>query len=91
MVKRSDETFRTAVLGAVRAIKKGETASYKEVAARAGNPRAARAVARIMAANFDPTVPCHRVICTNGALGGYNRGGTTAKRQILLREGVKLQ
>lgn len=46
--------------------------SYKEVAIKAGNPRAARAVARIMSANFDPTIPCHRVICTNGTLGGYN-------------------
>lgn len=56
----------------VRRIPKGKTLSYKEVAVKAGNPLAARAVARVMSSNFDPSVPCHRVICANGGLGGYN-------------------
>ncbi len=60
--------------------------SYKQVATLAGNEKAARAVARIMAANFDPTVPCHRVIRSDGTLGGYNRGGEEAKRDILETE-----
>lgn len=64
--------------------------SYKEVATRASNPKAARAVAQIMRRNFDPSIPCHRVICTNGALGGYNRGGTSAKKILLQKEGVML-
>ena len=80
--------FSENVRKIVKQIPKGKTLSYKEVAEKAGNPRASRAVARIMSANFDPTVPCHRVICTNGTLGGYNRGGTAEKRKILINEGV---
>lgn len=64
--------------------------TYKEVAIAAGNPKAARAVANIMAKNYDPAIPCHRVIRTDGQLGGYNRGGTTKKRAILISEGVAL-
>jgi len=60
--------------------------SYKEVATEAGNEKAARAVARLMAANFDPEIPCHRVIRSDGSLGGYNRGGESAKRDILESE-----
>ena len=71
-MKKAD--FTEKVKNVVRNIPKGETLSYKEVATRVGNPRAARAVARIMSANTDPTIPCHRVICANGALGGYNVG-----------------
>jgi O6-methylguanine-DNA--protein-cysteine methyltransferase len=43
-----------------------------------------------MAKNYDLDVPCHRVIRTDGSLGGYNRGGITKKRTILLSEGVHL-
>ena len=64
--------------------------TYKEVAQKAGNARAARAVANIMAANFDSDIPCHRVIRTDGGLGGYNRGGIEKKRAILKNEGVLL-
>ncbi len=74
----------------VRAIPRGKTMSYKEVAIQAGNPRASRAVARIMSNNYDPDIPCHRVICSDGTLGGYNRGGIIAKRTILKAEGVIL-
>lgn len=84
--KSSD--FKSAVIKVVRAIKPGETLSYKEVAARAGNPKAARAVARLMAANYDTTIPCHRVIRSDGSLGGYNRGGEEAKRAILESERI---
>ncbi len=56
----------------VRNIPRGKTLSYKEVASRAGNPRASRAVARIMSQNIDPSVPCHRVIHADGSIGGYN-------------------
>jgi methylated-DNA-[protein]-cysteine S-methyltransferase len=74
------------VRAVVRRIPKGQTMSYKQVATLSGNEKAARAVARIMAANFDPTVPCHRVIRSDGGLGGYNRGGIEAKRAILASE-----
>lgn len=62
--------------------------TYQEVATKAGNPKAARAVANVMAKNYDPEIPCHRVIRTDGSLGGYNRGGTRAKAELLQNEGV---
>ena len=64
--------------------------SYQAVATAAGNPRAARAVAMVMATNYDPEIPCHRVIRSDGALGGYNRGGTDKKRAILRAEGIDI-
>ena len=64
--------FSKKVHAIVAKIPKGKTMSYREVAMRAGNPRASRAVARIMSQNFSPDIPCHRVICSNGELGGYN-------------------
>lgn len=71
----------------VKTIPEGQTKSYKEVAILANCPKGARAVARIMANNYDLTVPCHRVIKSNGKLGGYNRGGERRKRELLLEEG----
>ena len=79
-------TFTEKVKNVVRVIPSGCTLSYTEVAIQAGNPRASRAVARIMSANYDPDIPCHRVICANGALGGYNRGGTEEKKKLLQKE-----
>ena len=90
MQKTVREPFAVKVRNAVRNIPKGKTMTYKQVAEKAGNPRAARAVARIMAANYDPSVPCHRVIRSNGKLGGYNRGGEVRKRAILRSEGVTI-
>lgn len=83
--KKSD--FRATVEKIVKAIPKGKTLSYKEVAKKAKNPLAARAVAQIMAKNFDLSIPCHRVIKSDGSLGGYNRGGSTEKYQKLTEEG----
>jgi O-6-methylguanine DNA methyltransferase len=81
-----ENNFSERVRAVVRKIPAGKTMSYKEVAVAAGKPLAARAVARIMAANYDPDVPCHRVIRSDGSLGGYNRGGIEAKRAILASE-----
>lgn len=81
-------TFTERVRAVVRAIPQGTTLTYKDVAIRAGNPKAARAVANIMAKNFDPLIPCHRVTRSDGTLGGYNRGGTHAKRTLLIAEGA---
>ncbi len=80
--------FDDKVRMVVRAIPLGETRSYQEVAREAGKPRAQRAVARIMRENYDPEVPCHRVIRADGGLGGYNRGGEEQKRALLQGEGV---
>jgi O-6-methylguanine DNA methyltransferase len=82
-------TFTEKVKNIVRKIPKGSVMTYKEVAVLAGNPRASRAVANIMAANYDLTVPCHRVIRTDGKLGGYNRGGIAKKEEILKNEGLE--
>lgn len=79
--------FQETVKDVVRKIPKGTVLTYKEVAYAAGKPGAARAVANTMASNFDETVPCHRVIRSDGKLGGYNRGGIEKKRSILKSEG----
>lgn len=80
-------SFSEKIKAVVRKIPRGEVLTYKEVATLAGNPKAARAVAMVMSKNYDPTVPCHRVIRTDGGLGGYNRGGIERKREILEEEG----
>lgn len=78
--------FREKVLAAVRRIPPGQTATYEEITRRAGSPKAARAVGRLMATNQDPTVPCHRVVPATGELGNYNRGGAKVKKTILESE-----
>lgn len=80
--------FAERVRAVVRRIPKGKTMTYGEVAARAGSARAARAVGSIMRANYDSAVPCHRVVRADGTLGSYNRGGISAKRALLVREGA---
>lgn len=80
--------FKDKVLDVVRGIKKGETKSYGEVAKLAGSSGAARAVGTIMAQNQDLTVPCHRVIRSDGALGPYNGLQGPDKKELLKNEGV---
>lgn len=87
MQKIKRNNFAERVRDAVRQIPKGETKSYGEVAKAIGYPGAARAVGTVMKNNHDPTVPCHRVIRSDGKIGGYNRG-TERKRKILLEEGA---
>jgi methylated-DNA-[protein]-cysteine S-methyltransferase len=82
------KTFSDRVRDVVRSIPKGKTMTYGEVARLAGAPGAARAVGTVMAHNFDKTVPCHRVIRADGNIGNYNRGGSAAKRKLLITEGA---
>lgn len=82
--------FTETVRKIVEEIPKGKVLSYKDVAIKSGHPKAARAVANIMANNFDNSIPCHRVIRSDGKLGGYNRGGESVKRRLLEKEGVVL-
>jgi O-6-methylguanine DNA methyltransferase len=82
------DAFAERVRDAVRQIPKGQTRSYGEVAKAIGHPGAARTVGTIMKNNYDPTVPCHRVIRADGKIGAYNRGGPTKKRALLKAEGV---
>ena len=79
-------TFTERVRDTVRKIPKGKTMTYKEVAAKAGNPNAARAVGAIMRINYDENIPCHRVIASDGSMRGYNRGGVAAKAELLRSE-----
>ena len=80
-------TFIKKVYDVVRKIPKGKTLTYKQVAKLAGNARAYRAVGNILNKNYDSKIPCHRVIRSDGSMGGYNRGGIKRKKAILLHEG----
>jgi len=79
--------FRHRVIAAVRRIPPGRVATYGDVAAAAGAPRAARAVGNIMKSVRAPGVPCHRVIAAGGRLGGYG-GNEGMKRSLLAAEGL---
>ncbi len=82
--------FTRRVLDACARIPYGEVATYAQVAAAAGNPRAARAAGNALAANPVPiVVPCHRVVQASGALGGYG-GGREVKALLLELEGCPL-
>lgn len=81
-------SFSEKVKEIVRNIPKGSIMTYGGVAKLAGSPGAGRAVGTIMAQNFDNTVPCHRVIRSDGKIGSYNRGGEKAKRALLIKEGA---
>ncbi|MBI3888741.1 MGMT family protein [Candidatus Nomurabacteria bacterium] len=80
------KSFTQKVHEVVKKIPKGKVLTYKEVARRAGNAKASRAVGNILNKNHDPKIPCHRVIRSDGKLGGYN-GGTQKKKEILKKEG----
>jgi len=77
--------FRQRVLAAVRRIPPGRVATYGDIAALAGSPRAWRAVGSVLRACRDPGTPCHRVIGAGGALGGYG-SNLQLKRELLRAE-----
>lgn len=80
------KTFKERVSEIVKNIPKGETLTYKEVAEKAGNKNASRVVGNIMAKNKDKNIPCHRVIRSDGKIGGYNGLQGESKAKILERE-----
>uniref|UniRef100_A0AAA9S7D3 Methylated-DNA--protein-cysteine methyltransferase n=1 Tax=Bos taurus TaxID=9913 RepID=A0AAA9S7D3_BOVIN len=82
------ESFTRQVLWKLLTLVKfGETVSYQQLAALAGNPRAARAVGGAMRSNPIPIlIPCHRVVCSSGAMGNYS-GGVGVKEWLLAHEG----
>jgi methylated-DNA-[protein]-cysteine S-methyltransferase len=83
--------FTRRVLQATHAIPFGRVSTYREVAAEAGSPKATRAAGNALSANPIPiVVPCHRVLRTGGALGGYT-GGLDKKEALLRLEGVLLR
>ncbi len=83
-------SFQDRVLGAVKRIPKGRVASYKGVAEAVGS-RAYRAVGNALHNNKNPVVvPCHRVVNSDGSLGGYAHG-IKKKIELLEKEGVKIK
>lgn len=80
-------TFTEKVLKIVAKIPKGSVLTYKQVAKRAGNHNAARAVGMLMAYNKDKQIPCHRVIRSDGKIGEYNGLQGKDKASILKKEG----
>ena len=84
------KTFSERVFAVVSKIPKGKTATYKQVAAAAGRPKASRAVGNVLSKNPNPIiVPCHRVIRSDGTLGGYlGKKNNSKKRALLEGEGA---
>lgn len=78
--------FEEKVFREVKKIPKGEVRTYKEIAEAAGEPRAWRAVGNILNKNFNLEIPCHRIIRSDGKMGGYNRGGSKRKKTLLQQE-----
>lgn len=88
--RRLSHGYRLAVLEELSTVPYGETVSYRDLAERTGRPGASRAVGSAMATNPIPVVvPCHRVLRTGGALGGYG-GGLDTKVWLLRHEGALL-
>ena len=83
--------FKAEVLETVKWIPKGRVSSYAEVARALGRPGAARAVGQALRRNPSPIkVPCHRIVMSDGRLGGYALG-TARKKKLLIKEGVKIK
>ena len=80
-----NSNFKKLVFEKIDKIPYGETRSYKEIAISIGKPNSYRAVANACAKNPLPIIrPCHRVICSDGKIGGYSaKGGTVLKRALL--------
>ena len=82
--------FQKKVWNYLKTIRKGTVKTYKQVAIGINRPKSARAVANAVGKNpFPPKIPCHRVIRSDGSLGGYSgKGGVKTKKLLLKREGI---
>lgn len=85
--------FQHDVWRALTQIPRGQVRTYKQLAHMAGHPTAIRAVANAVGKNpMPPQIPCHRVIRTDGKIGGYSGpGGIDAKRKLLYDEGLDIK
>lgn len=79
---RTPASFMEKVFEVVRKIPKGKTMTYKQVAKLAGGQRAYRAVGNFLGKNHNPQIPCHRVIRSDGKIGGYNRGEAQKEKKL---------
>jgi methylated-DNA-[protein]-cysteine S-methyltransferase len=83
--------FQSRVLKLVSMVPRGKVTTYKELALALGRPRAFRAVGNALARNPNPVIiPCHRVVRSDGKIGGY-KFGERKKAKLLLMEGVKIK
>ena len=84
--------FQIKVWKYLKTIPKGKVLSYKQVAIAINRPKSSRAVANACSKNpYSPKVPCHRVIKSDGSLGGFSApGGIKAKKKLLKKEGFLL-
>ena len=84
--------FQLATWRYLRQIPKGTVKTYSQVANAIGKPSAIRAVASAIGKNpYPPKIPCHRVIRSDGSLGGYSgKGGIKTKKMLLKKEGINL-
>ena len=89
---RKTTLFQRKVWLYLKKIPRGKVKTYSEVAKAIGKPLAVRAVANAIAKNpYSPRIPCHRVIRSDGSLGGYSgKGGVKTKRFLLKKEGIRL-
>tara|TARA_B100000945_G_scaffold286091_1_gene256803 strand:- start:363 stop:638 length:276 start_codon:yes stop_codon:yes gene_type:complete len=91
-MKLKGTEFQIEVWKELSKIPKGEVRTYKQIAKSIGKPKSSRAVANACAKNPYPIViPCHRVIRSDGTIGGYSgQGGVKLKKELLKKEGVRL-
>ena len=85
-------TFQLTIWNYLRQIPKGTVKTYSQIANAIGKPQAVRAVANAIGKNpHPPKIPCHRVIRSDGSLGGYSgKGGIKTKKMLLKKEGIIL-
>ena len=91
-MKLTGTEFQLKVWAYLTKIPRGSLKTYSQVAKAIGKPRAVRAVANAIGKNpYAPKIPCHRVIRSDGTLGGYSgKGGIKTKRFLLKKEGIRL-
>ena len=92
LMKLNGTKFQLKVWGYLKKIPRGSVKTYSQVAKSIGAPLAVRAVANAIGKNpYAPKIPCHRVIRSDGSLGGYSgKGGIKTKKLLLKREGITL-
>jgi len=82
--------FQNQIYNLVKKIPKGKISTYKIIAKLAKKPKAYRAAGNILGKNKNPKVPCHRVIRSDGKIGGYNKG-VLIKKKLLAKEGIVIK
>jgi O-6-methylguanine DNA methyltransferase len=87
-MSKQPATFSKAVYDVVRKIPTGKVLTYAEVARKAGRPLAFRAVGNILNKNYNPSIPCHRVVRSDGEIGGYNRGPSEKIKKLKAEKAI---